>query len=100
MGHLMSGNVKEVWRTLQRWYREAGDTAPKPCYNTMEAQTKEREKFYARVPPPGDKIPSHIERTPMNDDHPADEQLRRAVKRSHNGWFGGVSKMRAEDLKT
>ena len=36
----------------------------------------------------------------MNDEHQADEEARRVVKRSHNGHLGGVSKMRAEDLKT
>ena len=100
MGHLTSGNVKEALRTLQGRYCETGETAPKPCYDTMEAQTEDREKLYARVPPPGDKIPSHIERTPMNDNHQADKELRRAVKQSHNGRSGGVSKTRAEDLKT
>ena len=29
MGSLTSGNVKEAWRTLQGWYREAGEKAPK-----------------------------------------------------------------------
>ena len=53
IGSLTPGNVKEVWRTLQGWYREAGETAPKPCYETMEAQTEEREKLYARAPPLG-----------------------------------------------
>ena len=41
MGPLTSGNIKEVWRTLQGWYREARETAPKPCYDTMESQTVE-----------------------------------------------------------
>ena len=65
----------------------------------MEAQTEEQEKLYARVPPLGDKIPSYVERPPMNDNHPANKDLRRAVKRSHNERSGSVSKMRAEDLK-
>ena len=100
MGSLTSDNVKEAWRTLQGWYRDAGETAPKPCYDTMEAQIEERQKIYARIPPLGDKIPSYANRPPTNNDHPADEELRRAVKRSHNGRSGGVLKMRAEDLKT
>ena len=37
MGSLTSGNVKEAWRTLQCWHREAGEKAPKPCYDTMES---------------------------------------------------------------
>ena len=100
MGSLTAGNAKETWRTLQGWYREAGEKAPKPCYDTIESQPVEREKLYDCVPPPGDKIPSHIQQPPMNGEHPANEEVRRAVKRSYNGWSGGVSKMRAEDLKT
>ena len=60
----------------------------------------EQEKLYDRVPPPGDNIPSYIQQPPMNDEHHANKELRRAVKRSHNGQTGGVSKMLAEDLKT
>ena len=100
MGHLASGEVKEAWRTLRGWYRKAEDQAPKPCYATMEAQTKEREELYSRVASPGGPIPTIIERPPLDDTHPSDEEIRRAVKKSRNGRSGGASKMRAEDLKT
>ena len=66
MGHLTSGNTKETWRTLQGWYRKAGEKAPKLCYNTMEKQILEGEKFYECVLLPGDKIPSRIQCPPMN----------------------------------
>ena len=66
--------------------------APKPCYGTMEKHTLEREKLYDRVPLPGDKIPSNTQRPPMNDEHQADEKVRRVAKRSHNGRSGGASK--------
>ena len=100
MGHLASGEVKEAWRTLRGWYRKAEDQAPKPCYATMEAQTKEGEELYSRVASPGGPIPTIIERPPLDDTHPSDEEIRRAVKKSRNGRSGGASKMRAEDLKT
>ena len=66
----------------------------------MEIQTLAREKLYTCVPPPGDKIPSHIQRPPMNAEHPADKEVQRAVKRSHSGQLVGVSNIWAEDLKT
>ena len=60
----------------------------------------EREELYNHVLPPGDKIPSHIQRPPINNDHSTDQRLQQAVKRSHNGWVGGTSTMRAEDCNT
>ena len=50
-------------------------------------------------PPPGRRIPKHVDRPPQNDDPPSDGEIRDAVKACHNGRAGGGSKMRAEDLK-
>jgi hypothetical protein len=99
MGHLTSGDVKEAWRTLRVWYRQAEDKASKPCYSTLEAQTVERKTLYDYAPSPGEPIPSNVDRPPMEDTHPADGELRLVVKKSRNGRLGGASKMRAEDLK-
>jgi hypothetical protein len=76
MGHLAGGDVKEASQTLRGWYRQSEDKGPKPCYDTLEKQTREREKLDARVPPPGDPIPSNVVRPPMDDSHPADQELR------------------------
>ena len=51
-------------------------------------------------PPPGDKVPSHIQRQLMNNEHPADKEVRWEVTVSHDRRSGGVSKIRAEGLKT
>ena len=56
--------VEESWRTIGGWYKVAGDRTPKPCYHTMETQTKEHEKLYGYMESPGTHIPSNIERPP------------------------------------
>ena len=71
----------------------------KPYYNTLKKQTLEREQLYNRVPPPGDPIPSHIEQTPMNNKHSADQEVRRTVKKDANGRMSGASKTRTKDLE-
>jgi hypothetical protein len=60
VGHLATGNVKEGWWTLRGLYRTVEDKAAKPCHDSLEKQTVEREELYDHVPPPGDKIPSHL----------------------------------------
>ena len=59
--------------TLRGCYCKAGEQAPKPCYDTTQKQLMEREELYNHAPPSGAKIPSHIQRPPMNDDHPVDQ---------------------------
>ena len=48
-------------RILKGWYRSAEDRQPKPCHESMVKQIKERKQLYAKVPPPGDPIPSIVE---------------------------------------
>ena len=97
--HCQNGELGEAFRTLRGWYREAGDRAPKPCYQAMEDQTVEREKLYDYVKPPGEGIPSSVERPAQDDFAPSDEEIRRAVRKSNNGRAGGATQMRVEDLK-
>jgi hypothetical protein len=44
---LAKGDVKEVFRHLKGWYRKAMETQAKPCRQTIERQTNEREELYA-----------------------------------------------------
>ena len=46
MLELEAGNIKKAYRLLNSRHREAGGTTTKPCYASMEAQTKEREDLY------------------------------------------------------
>ena len=51
-GCLAAGDYIEVWRYLKGWYRSAEERAPKPCPETLAAQTEERIQLYTAVPPP------------------------------------------------
>ena len=95
---LSEGNLKEAWHFLQGWYRDAEDRPPKPCHNTMDAQTIEREKLYAKVEPPGEPIPINVEPFAINDATPTEAEIRAVVKGLKNGRAGGVSGIKAEHI--
>jgi exonuclease III len=97
--NLEAGDPKEAWRCLKGWYRAVEDRAPKPCYDSMDKQTTEREKLYEKVPPPGDPIPINVDKFDVIDDCPEDAVIREVVKCLRNGRAGGASRMRAEDIK-
>ena len=99
MTHLEEGKPKEAWGVARAWHKEVDPAASPPCYRELEKQTVEWEKLYAKRPPPGERIPSNIERRATPDHPPEDQELRRAVKGLSNGKADGASKMRAEDLK-
>ena len=56
-GHLAKGEVKKAWECVQGWYRKSLGQQQKQCHKAMEKQTLERKALYAKVPPPGDRIP-------------------------------------------
>ena len=39
---LNTGEIEEAWHSLKGWYRAAEDRAPKPCYESMDKQMRER----------------------------------------------------------
>ena len=73
--------------------------AAKPCFKTMEEQTRGREDLYNYQSSPGEPIPRNAERAPSDNGPPTDKELRRATKRSGNGKSGGASGIRSEDVK-
>ena len=83
--HLHEGDVVEALRCVKGWYRVAEDRAPKPCHESMEKQTKEREELYAKVPPPGDPIPINVDPFEINDAIPEDVEIRAVVRGMQNG---------------
>ena len=99
MAALQDGDWRSGYGTLRAWTKECDPASSKPCYDTLEEQTRERVALYRKRAPPGERIPSRAERPPLSDTPPTDEELRLAAKRSNNGRSGGASKMRAEDLK-
>jgi len=50
---MAGGDLQEAWRCLKGWYRDAGEHSPKPCYESMDKQTRERVELYGMVPPLG-----------------------------------------------
>ena len=74
--HLSNGELKDAWSVAKRWYRLASETAPKPCYHSLEKQTAERVDLYQNVVSPGDDIPIHVEPFEIRDDVPT-EQMRK-----------------------
>ncbi len=47
-GCLLKEDLQEAWRHAKGWYWLGSSLAPKPCYQTMERQTKEREELYRK----------------------------------------------------
>ena len=82
MMELLTGNIKEAWRILKAWRREAGGAATKPWYASMERQTVEREDLYAYQASPGEHIPFNRDPVPLPDEAPPDAEIRMAVKAS------------------
>ena len=79
------GDLEEAWRLLKGWYRAAEDRAPKPCYESMEKQTKERVELYGKVIPPGDLIPINNKPFNIRDNVPDKQEIRAVVKQLKNG---------------
>ena len=84
------GDLKEAWRCLKGWYRNAGEHSPKPCYESMDKQTRERVELYGKVPPPGDHIPINVEPFKIRDAALEDVEIRvrEIVRGMRNGRAG------------
>ena len=79
MAALRDGDWRKGYGTLRAWTKECDPASSRPCYDTLEDQTRERVKLYARRAPPGARIPSRTERAPLTDTPPTDEELRVAT---------------------
>jgi hypothetical protein len=83
-GCLVAGEYIEAWQYLKGWYRSAEDRAPKPCPETLAAQTEERIQLYT---------------APVPDAAPMDSELRAVVGQLHNGRAAGATGLKAEHIK-
>ena len=92
-------NVKEAWRLLKAWHREAGKKTIRPCYVLMERQTEERDDLYGFQASPGEHIPANRDHILLPDEAPLDREIKAAVKTLRNWRMGGGTMMRAEDMK-
>ena len=99
MVNIGENNSRKAYGILRGWNKEVDPVATRPCYVTLEDQTKGRDELYTPKTPSGDPIPCNNHRPPRADHPPTDDELRQAAQKSSNGRTGRASKMRAEDLK-
>ncbi len=98
-GLLAAGEVKEAWRCLKGWYTAVEDRAPKACHKTLARQTKERKTLYARVPPPGERLPINVTPFDVPDGVPSNLEIKEVVRELQNGWAAGETGLQAEHIK-
>jgi hypothetical protein len=65
----------------------------------MAKQTAERLELYMRQDSPRELLPININPIPVNDGTPSEVEIQVAVAELSNGHAGGVSGIRAEDVK-
>ena len=97
--HLAGGDVQEAWCCVKGWYRQVSETGTKPCFATMEQQTRGQEELYARNPPPGANIPVNVEPYAINDSAPGNDEIREQVRGLRNGRASGALGIRPENMK-
>ena len=100
MLHLEKREIREAWGSVWGLYKAVDPKLAKPCFRTMEEQTKGRKDIYGFQQLPSEPILRNVEREPSDDRPPIDDQLPRATKRNGNGKSGSAYTMRVEDLKT
>ena len=100
MAELGAGNVKEAFRHLKGWYREASETHAAPCPQTMERQTYKRVELCARRAAYGESFQANGTPFEIRDDNPTEGEIRVAVTEMSNGRCGGASGIKAEHLKS
>ena len=98
--HLAEGDVKKVWECVQGWYRKLSGQQQKQYHEAMEKQTLEREALYAKVPPPGDRIPCNTSTTIIKYNEPQDDEIRLVVVAAKRGKAKGIDKVQAKHIKT
>ncbi len=96
---LLTGDIQEAFCFLQCWYREVTKAAPKPCFQTVERQTRDHKQLYRYVPSPGDLIPVNVDPGGVEDGRPHDPEICEKVHGLSNKRAGGTWCIRAEGLK-
>ncbi len=92
-------DVQEAFHLLKGWYRVASETMARPCPQTMVQQMEERVELYWRQDSLGEPLPINLQGPTIPDEVPSDCKIRDAARDLPSGCVGGVSKMRAEDIK-
>ena len=90
---------KEACIRLKGWYKSAVNRAPPPARATLERITAERVDLYIYVSSPGENIPVTVTTAEVDDSVPMEDEIKYAVKKLMRNRSGGLSGMRAENLK-
>jgi hypothetical protein len=96
---LAKGDVQEAFRLLKGWYRVALETVACPCPQMMAQQMEDRVELYWQRDSPGDPLPINLQGPVIPDEVPSDHEIRDAARDLPSDRAGGVSTMRAEDIK-
>ena len=60
---------------MKGWYRSAVDRAPTPAWVTLERIMSKRVYLYRYVPPPGDNILVSVDKFPVEDFIPTEDEI-------------------------
>ncbi len=85
--------MEEAFCHLKGWYRDASATTARPCYQSLEQQTVDRETLYRADPPDGPEVAINIEPYNVWDEPPGDGELRLSVRALSNGQAADTSYM-------
>jgi hypothetical protein len=96
---LAKGDLKEAFRHLKGWYQKAAEMQARPCQQTVEHQTDEREELYVERAVHGKAFPANRMPYAIGDNQPIESKLWAAVSLLIHGQCGGASGIRAEHIK-
>jgi hypothetical protein len=99
VAELAKGDVKEAFRHLKGWYRKATEAQARPCRQTIEHQTDEREELYAERAAYGEAFPANGVPYAIGNNQPCESKLRAVVSLLSHGRCRGALGIRAEHIK-
>ncbi len=86
VAELAKGGIKEVFRHLKGWYRQAADTQARPCRQTMEHQTDKREELYAERAAYSGAFSANGMPYAIGNNQPIESKLQAGVSLLSHGW--------------
>ncbi len=84
---------------MKGWYWKAMETQARPCRQTMEPQTDEREGLYAERAAYSEAFPANRMPSAIGNNQPRESKLWAAVYLLSHGQCGGALGIRAEHIK-
>jgi hypothetical protein len=96
---LTKGEVIEAFRHLKGWYQKAAEMQARPCRQTMERQTDEREDLYVERAVHSKAFSANGMPYAIGNNQPIESKLRAAVSLLIHRRCGGALGIRAEHIK-